>query len=98
LSFAGAEAAVWLDDIAGPRAVAEAGVFSVPAASQVIGKCRARAAAGQFSNSDNMAVVGLLSTQLIYDQFIRRRPSGGPPVPLRTSFDYAAGDRPALTV
>jgi len=96
LSFAGPEAAAWLDDIAGPRAVADAGVFSVPAASQVIGKCRARAAAGQFSNSDNMAVVGLLSTQLIYDQFIRRRPTGGPPVPLRTSFDYAAGDQPVL--
>jgi len=96
LSFARPEAAAWLDDIAGPRAVADAGVFAVPAASQVIGKCRARAAAGQFSNSDNMAVVGLLSTQLIYDQFIRQRPTGGPPVSFRTSVDYLAGDQSAL--
>jgi asparagine synthase (glutamine-hydrolysing) len=62
----------------------------------VIGKCRTRAASGQFSNTDNMAVVGLLSTQVIYDRFIRRRPEGGAPVPLRTEVSFATGDSPAL--
>jgi asparagine synthase (glutamine-hydrolysing) len=97
LSFAGPEAAAWIDDVAGPRAVAEAGVFAPAGAAQVIAKCRAKAASGQFSNTDNMAVVGLLSTQLVYDQFIRRRPEGGPPIPLRTDISFASGDVPALT-
>jgi asparagine synthase (glutamine-hydrolysing) len=96
LSFAGADAAEWIDAVAGAEAVAAAGVFNVAAAAQVIGKCRTRAASGQFSNTDNMAVVGLLSTQVIYDRFIRRRPEGGAPVPLRTEVSFATGDSPAL--
>ena len=59
-------------------------------------KCRARAAAGQFSNADNMAVVGMLSTQLVYDQFIRRQPEAGPRVPMRTQVDLLAGEGEAL--
>jgi len=34
-----------------------------------------------------MAIVGVLSTQLVYDQLIRRQPPAGPPVPLRTEVD-----------
>ncbi len=68
-----------------------------PPPRQVIAKCRARAASGQFSNTDNMAVVGLLSTQLVYDGFIRRRPEGGPPIPLRTDVSFARGDAPVLS-
>jgi asparagine synthase (glutamine-hydrolysing) len=97
LSFAGPEAAGWVDEVASPQALADAGVFAPLAAQQVISKCRARAASGQFSNADNMAVVGLLSTQLVYDTFIRRRPEGGPPVPLRTEVTFAHGDEPVLT-
>jgi asparagine synthase (glutamine-hydrolysing) len=57
---------------------------------QLVGKCRARATVGQFSNSDNMAVVGVLSTQLVYDQLIRRQPEAGPRVPMRTHIDALA--------
>jgi asparagine synthase (glutamine-hydrolysing) len=96
LSFAGPEAAAWVDEVAGARAVADAGVFAPASASQVIAKCRARAASGQFSNTDNMAVVGLLSTQLVYDGLIRRRPEGGPPIPLRTEVSFAQGGAPVL--
>jgi len=96
LSFAGADAAGWIDEVAGPRAVADAGVFTPAAAAQVIAKCRVKAASGQFSNTDNMAVVGLLSTQLVYDHFIRRRPDHGAPVQLRTEISFAQGDSAAL--
>jgi asparagine synthase (glutamine-hydrolysing) len=89
-SFAGA-AAAWLDDLVGDRAVAAAGIFRVEAARQLVAKCRARAGAGQFSNADNMAVVGVVSTQLVYDHFIRQRPGGGPPVRLKTEVDLVAG-------
>ena len=85
LSFAGPDAAEWMDAVADARAIADAGVFASGPAAQLLGKCRA--ASGQFSNADNMAVVGLLSTQIVHDRFIRRRPEGGPPVPLRTEID-----------
>jgi asparagine synthase (glutamine-hydrolysing) len=69
LSFAEPEAA-WLDEVASERALADAGVFHPPAARQVLAKCRAQAAQGQFSNADNMAVVAIASTQLLHDQLI----------------------------
>ena len=56
----------------------------------LMAKCRARAASGQFSNADNMAVVGILSTQLLYDRFMRRAPDAGPPVAIRTVVDATA--------
>ena len=96
LSFAG-EGIDWIDEVAGDRALAEAGVFAPPAARQLLAKCRALAARGQFSNADNMAVVGILSTQLVYDQFIRRRPQGGPDVGLRTLVDRVTEPRPAVS-
>ncbi len=40
----------------------------------MIAKCRARAASGQFSNADNMAAVGVLSTQLVHHHFVQRQP------------------------
>jgi asparagine synthase (glutamine-hydrolysing) len=89
LAFAG-EGAEWIDEIASDRAVREAGVFAPALVQQLVGKCRTRAAVGQFSNSDNMAVVGVLSTQLVYDQLIRRQPEAGPRVPLRTQIDALA--------
>ena len=42
---------------------------------------------GQFSNADNMAVVGVLSTQLLHEQFIRQRPQADPPAHVRTLVD-----------
>lgn len=78
LSFAQPEAAEWIDAVASPRALNEAQVFAAGAARQLIEKCRARAASGQFSNADNMGVVGILSTQLLHEQLIRHRPA---PVP-----------------
>jgi asparagine synthase (glutamine-hydrolysing) len=86
LAFAG-EGAEWIDEIASDRAVRDAGVFVPALVQQLVSKCRTRAGVGQFSNSDNMAVVGVLSTQLVYDQLIRRQPEAGPPVPMRTQVD-----------
>ena len=63
------------------------GVFVPALVTQLVGKCRSRAGVGQFSNSDNMAVVGVLSTMLVHAQLIRRQPDSGPRVPLRTLVD-----------
>ncbi len=60
LSFASPAAAEWIDAITSDDALAAAGVFAPSAGRALIAKCRAQARAGQFSNSDNMSVVGLL--------------------------------------
>jgi asparagine synthase (glutamine-hydrolysing) len=90
LCFVEPEARDWMEDVAGPDAVAEAGVFNVEAARQLIAKCRTVAVNGQFSNTDNMGLVGLLSTQLLYRRFIRNRPQATSPRDIRTRVDRLA--------
>jgi asparagine synthase (glutamine-hydrolysing) len=74
LAFAEAAGAEWMDDVASDSALIDAGVFRPAAARQLIDKCRSKAATGQFSNADNMGIVGILSTQLVHAQLVRRRP------------------------
>jgi asparagine synthase (glutamine-hydrolysing) len=87
LSFAERAATDWIESVASERALANAGVFQPRAARQLIEKCRNRAGAGQFSNADNMAVVGILSTQLVHHAFVAGRPQAGPPPSIRTIVD-----------
>jgi asparagine synthase (glutamine-hydrolysing) len=87
LSFAAPEAQEWIEEVASPSALARAGIFNPAAARQLIQKCRAQAAGGQFSNADNMAVVGILSTQLLDHQFIANRPDAGTAPFVRTIVD-----------
>jgi asparagine synthase (glutamine-hydrolysing) len=90
LAFASPEAAEWIEEVASESALAAAGVFAPAAARQLIDKCRARVVEGQFSNADNMAMSAVLSTQLVYDQYIRRRPAAAALPPLRTALDRLA--------
>jgi len=87
LSFAPPEAAEWIDEVASERALTQAGVFAPAAARRLIDKCRGRAEAGQFSNADNMGIVGVLSTQLVHHHFIERWPTGVAPTVVRTIVD-----------
>ncbi|MCL4849651.1 MAG: asparagine synthase (glutamine-hydrolyzing) [Acidobacteria bacterium] len=86
LSFTGADRPAWVDEVVSERAVAEAGVFDPRQVGQLWQKCLARAGSGQFSNADNMALVGVLSTQLLHHHLIRAE-QAPPPVPLRTLVD-----------
>jgi asparagine synthase (glutamine-hydrolysing) len=83
LSFAGPDAPDWIDEVSGDKAVRDAGVFDPAAVTRLMQKCRARAGE-QFSNTDNMAVVGVLSTQLLHHELVARPFDPGPPGPLRT--------------
>jgi asparagine synthase (glutamine-hydrolysing) len=87
LSFASSVASEWIDAVTSDEALTGAGVFAPSAGRALIAKCRAQAQAGQFSNSDNMGVVGLLSTQLLHEQFIRQRPQATAPPVIRTLVD-----------
>jgi asparagine synthase (glutamine-hydrolysing) len=73
-------------DVLSDAALRDAGLFDPRAAAQVWAKCRARAAEGQLSNTDNMALVGILSAQLLHRQLVRPAPRRGA-VTLRTLVD-----------
>jgi asparagine synthase (glutamine-hydrolysing) len=96
LSFARDEARDWIDEVVSERALLDAGVFNPAAASAVVAKCRARAGAGQFSNADNMAAVGILSTQLVHYHFMRRSSRAGLPAVIRTVVDRLAAPLAAI--
>ncbi len=87
LAFVGESMPSWTEDMVSESAVREAGVFDPSAVAALWRKCKARAKAGQYSNADNMALVGVLSTQLLHDAFVRKAPDAGVPVQLRTLVD-----------
>lgn len=78
LSFTSPAAQEWIASVTAPAAVRDAGVFDPDAVARLMAKCMAHVGRGQFSNADNMAVVGVLSTQLVHHQFIAQRPTAAP--------------------
>ncbi len=74
LSFVGHGLPDYIAECFSDRALTAAGLFNVPSARMLYDKCmrRGRDPGGpaQFSNADNMAFVGILSTQLVHQQFV----------------------------
>jgi len=70
-SFVGPDRPDWVDWVTSPLAVAESGVFEPSAVARLWQKCVSLGAA-RFSNTDNMALVGVLSTQLVHHEILRR--------------------------
>ena len=87
LAFVGADRPDYIDDALSETAVTEAGVFAAGAVTRLWKKCLANAERGQFSNSDNMALVGVLSTQLLHRRFIAEVPDAPVPDEIRTVVD-----------
>jgi asparagine synthase (glutamine-hydrolysing) len=75
LAFVGHKAAEWVDSLLDPQAVRDCGVFDPAATTVLWQKCRSRGGDPQFSNTDNMALVGVLSTQILHQRLIRAAPS-----------------------
>lgn len=82
LAFLG-DGAGWCDEVMSAALAAQAGVFEPAAVAQLWQKCKQRAAA-QFSNTDNMAVVGVLSTHVVWRDLIAATPSARVPASIRT--------------
>jgi asparagine synthase (glutamine-hydrolysing) len=72
------------------RSLAMAGVFDPKSAATLWKKCRERRLDGQFSNSDNMALVGVLSTQLLHHSMVRQVPVHRGIGSLRTDVDLSS--------
>ena len=67
-SFVGQGSPDYVSELLSPRAIARAGYFEAPAVSALVQKCRA--AQGRVSTGDNMAFIGILSTQLLHSAFV----------------------------
>jgi len=90
LSFLGEGAPDWVGDVLGADAVRRAGVFDAGMVERLWRKCRATGAGEQLSNTDNMALVGVLSTGLLHEQLVRQAAAGGADLEFRTHVDRLA--------
>lgn len=90
LCFLGAGVPDYVADMLSETSLRNASVFDPAAVSRLTAKCRAHAdrGDGDLSNSDNMALVGILSTQLLHHQFVQNRPETAPLPALATDIDH----------
>lgn len=93
LAFIAEDAPGYIDEALSEDSLREANVFEPQAITQLLHKCRSRGRDGQLSNADNMALVGALSTQLLYRQFIAGNPATGAAIKLRTDTDKTTPER-----
>lgn len=91
LSFVGPGAPGWVFDVMSDAALREAGVFDPTAAARLWDKCRAKRDPEPLSNADNMALVGILSTQLLHQLLVRGAPPPAPLAPPNVLFDRLGG-------
>ncbi len=90
LSFVSGNAPGYIDEVLSETAVKEANVFEPQGVTQLLRKCRSRGSEGQFSNTDNMALVGVLSTQILHQQFVSGHPDGKRNIKLRIDVDKSS--------
>ena len=74
LAFSGEGAPAYVAEAFSEGAIRAAGVFEPRAVEKLHAKLRG-STTGQFSNADNMAVVGILSTQLLHAELVARAPA-----------------------
>lgn len=67
--FAGGATPDWLGDVVSPAAVADAGIFQRRMVDALVAKCR-RTGGVRMSNTDNMRILGVISTQLLHRQLV----------------------------
>lgn len=68
----------WVEELLSEHALTDSGLFEPRAVEQLWHKCLAQGAQAPLSNADNMALVGVLSTQLLHFQLVRRAPEWSP--------------------
>jgi asparagine synthase (glutamine-hydrolysing) len=85
--FVGAGAPSWVADLLNGSAIADAGIFDPLAVQSLWRKCKSQADGLPFSNADNMALVGTISTSLIHESLVRSAPPRITHLPLTTFID-----------
>jgi asparagine synthase (glutamine-hydrolysing) len=82
-AFVGADAPGYVRELLAPERLAAAGVFAPEAVERIVRKCEAGAPRDAVSETDEMALVGVLSTMLLHDRFVASPELAGPLVPDR---------------
>lgn len=98
LSFFTPDRPAWFEAVTGERAIAATGVFEPSLVTELLAKCE-RMAGRNMSNTDNMRVLAVVSTQLTHEYFITGGGCGALesslPVP-SVAVDLVADHRSAL--
>ena len=81
-AFMGPGAPDYVGELLDPRRLESAGIFAPGAVDQLVRKCR-RNADGFVSESDEMALVGILSVMLLDELFVRRPVLAAPTLPTK---------------
>jgi len=87
VSFVGRSSPAWVEELLSGGALLRSGIFDPAVVGALWRKCRDHGEGGQFSNTDNMALVGVLSTQILHDAFVAHPPDAGPPPRFTTLVD-----------
>ena len=92
ISFVGPDAPEYVHEMLSENALKESGLFDSAAVLKFHQKCLSKGkeatASAEFSNSDNMALVGILSAQLVHHLFIKgTRPSSKDRIVFTTAID-----------
>ena len=87
MSFVDSDAPDWIGDVLAENALRDAGIFEPTAVARLWHKCRGNRDS-QMSNADNMALCGVLSSQLLHAQFVRRAPERRVPARIQTMVDF----------
>lgn len=74
VAFLGPAGRAYAPELLEPGAVARAGVFDPDAVSRLWRKVSSQQGDASLSNTDNMALVGILSTQILHERLVRRAP------------------------
>ena len=86
--YADGKAVDYVEDLLSPQRLRDAGYFDANAVQKLADKCRAGRAIGF---SDNMAFVGVLSTMLLDENFIRaHKPVTTAPAPITADFAFTS--------
>ena len=82
-AFVGADAPDYVRELLAPERLAAAGVFAPEAVEKIVRKCEAGAPRDAVSETDEMALVGVLSTMILHDRFVASPQFAEPLVPDR---------------
>jgi asparagine synthase (glutamine-hydrolysing) len=69
-AFVGPDAPDYVRELLAPSRLAAAGIFTPEAVARVVRKCETGAPRDAVSETDEMALVGVLSTMLLHDRFV----------------------------
>jgi asparagine synthase (glutamine-hydrolysing) len=87
LSFVAQGVGPWASELLAPAEIAKVGVFEPGPVEALWKKINLRKDDAQMSNTDNMALVGVLSTQLLHHRVLHASPASGDDLTFKTFID-----------